>query len=66
MGTVQVGELREFGESEIEAPAVLLEVCGEFVTGHDEAGICSRCGWLEDDHVAAGAGLERAPTEVAA
>ena len=60
MGTVQLGEF------EIEAPAVLLEVCGEFVTGPEEAGVCAQCGWLEDDHVAAGTGYETAPAEVAA
>ena len=39
------------GEFEIEAPAVLLEVCGTFVADPEEAGICAACGWLEDDHV---------------
>lgn len=66
MGTVQVREPGVPGEFEIEAPAVLLEVCGAFVAGQDEAGICAQCGWLEDDHVVAATGYEAAPAEVAA
>lgn len=36
------------------APAVLLEPCVVY-TADSEAAVrsCSRCGWLEDDHVAA-------------
>jgi hypothetical protein len=36
--------------SDVEAPAVLADVCTAFAAHQAEPGICGQCGWLEDDH----------------
>lgn len=33
------------------APAVDWEPCPEFTADSVEPGVCTGCGWLEDDHV---------------
>ena len=39
--------------SELTAPGVAFEACPTFDAEETEPGICARCGWLDDEHVAA-------------
>ena len=36
--------------SELTAPGVAFEACDTFDGDVAEPGICSRCGWLDDEH----------------
>jgi hypothetical protein len=38
--------------SELPAPDVAFEACAEFEADTAEPGLCSACGWLEDEHAA--------------
>jgi hypothetical protein len=38
--------------SDLTAPDVAFEACATFDADLAEPGICSRCGWLDDEHVA--------------
>jgi hypothetical protein len=38
--------------SELTAPDVAYEACDTFDADLAEPGICTRCGWLDDEHTA--------------
>jgi hypothetical protein len=38
--------------SELTAPDVAFEACDTFDADLTEPGICTRCGWLDDEHAA--------------
>ena len=48
----EVPRMRVLTTSELIAPDVAFEACDAFEPAETEPGICTRCGWLDDEHVA--------------
>jgi hypothetical protein len=50
--SVTTSEPTSASTSELSAPGVAFEACHTFDADLTEPGICTRCGWLDDEHVA--------------